>query len=45
VRCPAASEKHGVQPVEDAKMVFRVLPVFCALPIFWTLYNQQGSTW
>lgn len=46
VLCNAVAKKaHGDQTVEDVKAVIRILPVFCALPIFWTLYYQQGSTW
>ena len=24
---------------------FRVTPFLCILPIFWTLYDQQGASW
>jgi hypothetical protein len=31
--------------VADVKALLRILPVFCVLPIFWTLFDQQGSVW
>ena len=36
---------HGRPMVSDVKALLRILPVFCVLPIFWTLFDQQGSVW
>lgn len=36
-----AQEKFG----QDIKAVLRVLVMFVPLPIFWALYDQQGSRW
>jgi len=33
------------EQLSDAAHVLHVLPIFCALPIFWCLYDQQGSVW
>jgi len=33
------------EQLSDASQVLHVLPIFCALPIFWCLYDQQGSVW
>lgn len=31
--------------VENAKSLWRVLPIFAVLPVFWMLFNQQSSSW
>ena len=31
--------------VEDAEQLLRLVPVLSLLPIFWMLYDQQGSVW
>ncbi|KAI6243120.1 Peptide transporter family 1 [Aphelenchoides fujianensis] len=31
--------------VEDVKSLFRVLVMYLPLPMFWALYDQQGSVW
>lgn len=31
--------------IEDIKVAMRVLKLFIPLPIFWALYDQQGSQW
>ncbi|XP_074660946.1 solute carrier family 15 member 2-like isoform X2 [Tubulanus polymorphus] len=31
--------------IEDVKAVLWVLLIFLPLPVFWALYDQQGSTW
>ncbi len=33
------------EDVDDTKKVWNLLPIFCALPIFWALFDQQGSSW
>ncbi|KAJ3662813.1 hypothetical protein Zmor_007139 [Zophobas morio] len=40
-----AEEKYGRTLVEDIKITLKVLVVFIPLPIFWSLYDQQGSRW
>ncbi|CAJ0934393.1 unnamed protein product, partial [Mesorhabditis belari] len=36
---------HKGQYVDDVKQLFRVLIMFLPVPIFWSLYDQQGSIW
>jgi dipeptide/tripeptide permease len=33
------------QQLEDAAQVVKVLPIMAMFPIFWCLYDQQGSVW
>lgn len=40
-----ASDKYGSQLVNDIKATLHVLVLYIPLPIFWTLYDQQGSGW
>jgi dipeptide/tripeptide permease len=40
-----ASEKYSTEFVDDVKSVLSVLRMFIPLPIFWSLYDQQGSRW
>ena len=40
-----ADDKYSAQVVSDVKSFCRVGLVFIPLPIFWTLYEQQGSRW
>ncbi|XP_078233109.1 solute carrier family 15 member 2 isoform X3 [Pogona vitticeps] len=40
-----ASEKYSHQLITDVKMVTRVLFLFIPLPMFWALFDQQGSRW
>jgi dipeptide/tripeptide permease len=40
-----AKLQFPVRDVEDVKRVWYILPIFLALPIFWMLFDQQGSTW
>jgi solute carrier family 15 oligopeptide transporter 1 len=37
--------KYSAQTVSDVKAFCRVGFVFLPLPIYWTLYDQQGSRW
>ncbi|CAF0821688.1 unnamed protein product [Brachionus calyciflorus] len=41
----AESSNFDKQLISDVKAFLRVLLVFLPLPIFWTLYEQQGSRW
>jgi solute carrier family 15 oligopeptide transporter 1 len=38
-------DKYDVDFVTDVKAVMRVLFMFLPLPIFWALFDQQGSRW
>ncbi|XP_062974726.1 solute carrier family 15 member 2 [Elgaria multicarinata webbii] len=40
-----ASEKYSNQLIAEVKMVTRVLFLFIPLPMFWALFDQQGSRW
>ncbi|XP_074857825.1 solute carrier family 15 member 2 isoform X2 [Carettochelys insculpta] len=40
-----ASEKYSKQLITEIKMVTRVLFLFIPLPMFWALFDQQGSRW
>lgn len=40
-----SEEKYGKKLVEDIKVLLAVLVLFVPLPIFWALYDQQGSEW
>lgn len=31
--------------IRDIKYVFNVLVLFIPLPLFWALFDQQGSRW
>ncbi|XP_060535215.1 peptide transporter family 1-like isoform X2 [Cylas formicarius] len=40
-----AEPKYGQQLVDDIKRTLKVLVLYLPLPIFWALYDQQGSAW
>uniref|UniRef100_A0A0P5Y463 Oligopeptide transporter 1 n=1 Tax=Daphnia magna TaxID=35525 RepID=A0A0P5Y463_9CRUS len=40
-----ASDKFDKQLIQDVKRVLAVAFVFIPLPVFWALYDQQGSRW
>lgn len=40
-----ASDAYDAQLIEDIKALFKVLFMFLPLPVFWTLFDQQGSRW
>ncbi|CAG9821728.1 unnamed protein product [Phaedon cochleariae] len=40
-----AEDKYGVKLVDDIKATLHVLVLYLPLPIFWALYDQQGSGW
>ncbi len=40
-----ASERHPREAVEGAKAVFRIMGVFAAVTLFWTLFDQKSSSW
>ncbi|XP_026332707.1 peptide transporter family 1 isoform X2 [Hyposmocoma kahamanoa] len=40
-----ADDKYDRNLIEDIKCLLRVLVLFIPLPIFWALFDQQGSRW
>ncbi|KAK6485551.1 solute carrier family 15 member 1-like [Huso huso] len=40
-----ASDKYDKRLVAQIKMILRVLFLYLPLPMFWTLFDQQGSRW
>uniref|UniRef100_A0A8C9STR7 Solute carrier family 15 member 2 n=1 Tax=Scleropages formosus TaxID=113540 RepID=A0A8C9STR7_SCLFO len=40
-----AQEKYSKRLIYEIKMVLRVLVLFIPLPMFWALFDQQGSRW
>lgn len=38
-------DKYGKQLVDDIRTLKRILVLYLPVPIFWTLYEQQGSRW
>ncbi len=40
-----ALEKYDRRLVEDVKSLLGVAYMYLPLPFFWTLFDQQGSTW
>ncbi|KAB5576994.1 hypothetical protein PHYPO_G00204890 [Pangasianodon hypophthalmus] len=40
-----AEEKYSKGLIQEIKMVLRVLVLYIPLPMFWALFDQQGSRW
>ncbi|CAB3225167.1 unnamed protein product [Arctia plantaginis] len=40
-----AVEEYGEKLVADMKVVFSILYLYLPVPIFWSLFDQQGSRW
>lgn len=40
-----AEEKYSKRLIQEIKMVLRVLILYIPLPMFWALFDQQGSRW
>ncbi|CAK1554112.1 unnamed protein product [Leptosia nina] len=40
-----ADDKYDTSLIEDVKSLLRVLVLFIPLPVFWALFDQQGSRW
>nr|XP_006819236.1 PREDICTED: solute carrier family 15 member 2-like [Saccoglossus kowalevskii] len=40
-----ASDKYDARLIEDTKCMLHVLIMYIPLPLFWALFDQQGSTW
>jgi proton-dependent oligopeptide transporter, POT family len=41
----AAEDKYSEKSIDGVKAVWRVLAVFAFIPIFWAMYDQNGSEW
>jgi POT family proton-dependent oligopeptide transporter len=41
----AAEKEYGEKTISGIKSVWNVLAVFAFIPIFWALYDQNGSEW
>ncbi len=54
-KAPSAPRRHwmdaavsgGFDPklVEDVKVLLKILYLFIPMPVFWALFDQQGSRW
>ncbi|XP_066249841.1 peptide transporter family 1 isoform X2 [Euwallacea similis] len=40
-----AEPKYGAKLVSDIKSLLKVLVIYIPIPVFWALYDQQGSGW
>ncbi|KAL4704727.1 hypothetical protein ACJJTC_006505 [Scirpophaga incertulas] len=40
-----AGDKYDQNLIEDVKALLRVLVLYIPLPVFWALFDQQGSRW
>ncbi|GBM37466.1 Solute carrier family 15 member 2 [Araneus ventricosus] len=40
-----ADDKYDTDLIHDIKRLFRVLFIYIPLPLFWALFEQQGSKW
>ncbi|CAG9803155.1 unnamed protein product [Chironomus riparius] len=40
-----AEPKYSKQMISDVKSVLKILLLFLPLPLFWALFDQQGSRW
>lgn len=40
-----ADDKYDQSLIDDVKSLLRVLVLFIPLPVFWALFDQQGSRW
>lgn len=40
-----AEQKYGKKLVYDVKCLLKILVLYIPLPIFWALFDQQGSRW
>ena len=40
-----ADDTYDAQLIQDIKALCKVLFMFLPLPVFWTLFDQQGSRW
>lgn len=42
---PSPTAIYGKSKVEETKQLMRVLAIFIPFPLFWALFEQQGSRW
>ena len=40
-----ANDIYDAELIQDIKALCKVLFMFLPLPVFWTLFDQQGSRW
>jgi POT family proton-dependent oligopeptide transporter len=40
-----ALDRHPPEAVAGAKAVFRIMGLFALVPVFWSLFDQTGSSW
>jgi len=40
-----AKGKYSAQLIEDTKILLKVLVLYLPLPVYWALFDQQGSRW
>lgn len=40
-----AEPKYGEKLVSDVKSLLKILVLYLPLPVFWALFDQQGSRW
>lgn len=40
-----AEEKYGKKLVKETKILLKILVLYIPLPLFWALFDQQGSRW
>jgi len=40
-----ASEKYGAEKIEATKSVWNVISVFAFIPVFWGMWDMNGSEW
>lgn len=40
-----AEEKYGRKLVRETKILLKILVLYVPLPLFWALFDQQGSRW
>src|SRR5688572_2221973 len=45
VRPPPSAQESGIFKPENRRVVFDILMVFAAVPMFWALFNQVFTTW
>lgn len=41
----SAEPKYGPKLVDDTKSLLKILVLYLPLPVFWALFDQQGSRW
>jgi proton-dependent oligopeptide transporter, POT family len=41
----ACIDKYSAKSIDGIKAVWRILSVFIFIPVFWALYDQNGSEW